>query len=72
MGRSADVQLILPYVDVELKYYDLGMENRDAVRSCLLVRGSEADIPDQRPSNDRFRRGYQAILCRCQVRDYHA
>lgn len=25
------IQLILPYVDVDLKYYDLGMENRDAV-----------------------------------------
>ena len=22
-------KLILPYVDVELKYFDLGMENRD-------------------------------------------
>lgn len=24
-------ELILPYLDVDLKYYDLGMENRDAV-----------------------------------------
>lgn len=26
----AHAQLILPYVDVDLKYYDLGMESRDA------------------------------------------
>ena len=26
------VQLILPYIDLEIKYYDLGIENRDAVR----------------------------------------
>ncbi len=24
-------ELILPYLDIDLKYYDLGMENRDAV-----------------------------------------
>lgn len=28
-------QLILPYVDVDLKYYDLGMESRDAV--CFVL-----------------------------------
>jgi hypothetical protein len=27
-------QLILPYLDIELKYYDLGMESRDALTSA--------------------------------------
>jgi isocitrate dehydrogenase len=31
-------ELILPYVDVDLKYYDLGMEHRDAVRIKRLKR----------------------------------
>ena len=26
-------KLILPYLDVDLKYYDLGMESRDALTS---------------------------------------
>jgi isocitrate dehydrogenase len=26
-------KLILPYLDIELKYYDLGMESRDALTS---------------------------------------
>ena len=26
-------KLILPYVDVDLKYYDFGMESRDALTS---------------------------------------
>ena len=25
-------QLILPYLDIDLRYYDLGIENRDATR----------------------------------------
>ena len=32
--------LILPYVDVDLKYYDLGMENRDAVSIQLVADAS--------------------------------
>ena len=28
-------QLILPYLDVDLKYYDLGMESRDAVSDAF-------------------------------------
>jgi hypothetical protein len=27
-------KLILPYLDINLKYYDLGMESRDASRQC--------------------------------------
>ena len=27
-------KLILPYLDIDLKYYDLGMESRDASRHC--------------------------------------
>jgi len=28
-------KLILPYLDVDLKYYDLGMESRDAPTSVV-------------------------------------
>ncbi|KAF9395777.1 isocitrate dehydrogenase (NAD(+)) idh1 [Podila verticillata] len=28
-GTVVEMQLILPYVDLDIKYYDLGMENRD-------------------------------------------
>jgi isocitrate dehydrogenase len=35
-------QLILPYLDVELKYYDLGIESRDATRDQITVEAAEA------------------------------
>lgn len=35
-------QLILPYLDVEIKYYDLGMENRDATDDKVTVEAAEA------------------------------
>jgi isocitrate dehydrogenase len=35
-------QLILPYLDVDLKYYDLGMESRDATDDCITVEAAEA------------------------------
>lgn len=35
-------KLILPYVDVEIKYYDLGMENRDATDDKVTVEAAEA------------------------------
>jgi len=31
-------KLILPYLDIELKYYDLGMESRDALTSVRQAR----------------------------------
>jgi isocitrate dehydrogenase len=31
-------QLILPYLDLDIKYYDLGLESRDAVRTLRLTR----------------------------------
>lgn len=41
-------ELILPYLDVELKYYDLGMENRDAVSYHFrTVSPTKADRVDQ-------------------------
>ena len=30
-------KLILPYLDVDLKYYDLGMENRDATNDQVTI-----------------------------------
>ena len=29
-------QLILPYLDLDIKYYDLGMENRDATDQWVV------------------------------------
>ncbi|HEX7292167.1 MAG TPA: NADP-dependent isocitrate dehydrogenase [Conexibacter sp.] len=35
-------QLILPYLDVELKYYDLGIEKRDETDDAITVEAAEA------------------------------
>ena len=35
-------QLILPYLDVELEYYDLGIESRDATDDRITVEAAEA------------------------------
>jgi isocitrate dehydrogenase len=35
-------QLILPYLDVELDYYDLGIEHRDATRDQVTVEAAQA------------------------------
>jgi isocitrate dehydrogenase len=35
------LQLILPFVDVELKYYDLGILNRDATDDRLTFESAE-------------------------------
>jgi isocitrate dehydrogenase len=35
-------QLILPYLDVDLKYYDLGIESRDATEDRITVEAAEA------------------------------
>jgi isocitrate dehydrogenase len=35
-------QLILPYLDVELKYFDLGIESRDASKDRITVEAAEA------------------------------
>ncbi|MGN6815432.1 MAG: NADP-dependent isocitrate dehydrogenase [Solirubrobacterales bacterium] len=35
-------QLILPYLEVELKYYDLGIESRDASEDRITVEAAEA------------------------------
>jgi isocitrate dehydrogenase len=35
-------QLILPYLDVELEYYDLGIEHRDATDDAVTVEAAEA------------------------------
>ena len=35
-------QLILPYLDVELKYFDLGIESRDATRDQITVDAANA------------------------------
>jgi isocitrate dehydrogenase len=35
-------QLILPYLDIDLKYYDLGIESRDATDDKITVEAAEA------------------------------
>jgi isocitrate dehydrogenase len=35
-------QLILPYLDVDLRYYDLGIESRDATDDAITVEAAEA------------------------------
>src|SRR6202795_1195359 len=35
-------QLILPYLDIDLKYYDLGIENRDKTEDRVTVEAAEA------------------------------
>ncbi|MFA5584822.1 MAG: isocitrate dehydrogenase (NADP(+)) [Bacteriovoracaceae bacterium] len=35
-------KLITPYIDVDIKYYDLGMENRDATDDKVTVEAAEA------------------------------
>ena len=49
-------QLILPYLDVDLKYYDLAIESRDALG---------------RHDHHRIGRGDQALRGRREVRDDH-
>ncbi|MBS1891990.1 MAG: NADP-dependent isocitrate dehydrogenase, partial [Actinobacteria bacterium] len=35
-------QLILPYLDVDLKYFDLGIESRDATEDQITVDAANA------------------------------
>ncbi len=35
-------KLILPYLDIDLKYYDLGIENRDATSDRITIEAAEA------------------------------
>ena len=35
-------KLILPYLDVELKHFDLGIESRDATEDAITVSAAEA------------------------------
>ncbi|HQO87791.1 MAG TPA: isocitrate/isopropylmalate family dehydrogenase, partial [Bacteroidia bacterium] len=35
-------KLILPYLDIDIKYYDLGMEHRDATDDKVTVEAAEA------------------------------
>ena len=35
-------KLILPYLDIDLKYFDLGIEHRDATRDHVTIDAAEA------------------------------
>jgi isocitrate dehydrogenase len=34
-------QLILPYLDLDIKYYDLGIENREATKDQITIDSAE-------------------------------
>lgn len=38
------LQLIFPYVDLDIKYYDLGILNRDATDDKVTVESAEATL----------------------------
>lgn len=38
------LQLIFPYVDLDIKYYDLGILNRDATDDRVTVESAEATL----------------------------
>jgi isocitrate dehydrogenase len=44
MWRMIKDKLIFPYVDVDLKYYDLGLENRDATSDRVTREAAEATL----------------------------
>ncbi len=37
-------KLILPYVELDIKYFDLGIENRDATEDRVTVESAEATL----------------------------
>ena len=37
-------QLILPYLDVDLKYFDLGVEHRDATNDQVTIDAANATL----------------------------
>lgn len=67
-------QFITPYLDIDLKYYDLGMESRDAVCPFWLSKKAKGDgnwYIDKRPSYYRLCWSNQEILCWSQMRNYY-
>ena len=42
MWKIIKQELILPYVDVPIRYYDLSMENRDATDDQVTIDAAEA------------------------------
>ena len=46
-------ELILPYVDVKLRYFDLGIESRDATDDQITI--DAANAIEAKPSRDAFK-----------------
>jgi isocitrate dehydrogenase len=42
--KSIKDKLIFPYLDLDIKYFDLGMENRDATDDKVTVEAAEATL----------------------------
>ena len=50
-------KLILPYLDIDLKYYDLGVEYRDKTNDQVTVDSAEAAVTALESSPEPQRRG---------------
>jgi|SRR5690242_20170590 hypothetical protein len=57
-GLSKD-RLILPYLDIDLKYYVLGIEYRDKIEDWVTVGASQYHPPERR----HHRKGQQHNRC---------
>jgi len=44
MSDFLSLQLILPYLDLDIKYFDLGILNRDATDDKVTVESAEAAL----------------------------
>ena len=53
-------KLILPYLDIDLKYYDLGMEHRDATDDKVTV--DSANATKQRLENNYNNKNIQSEM----------
>ena len=73
---NAASQLILPYLQLDIKYFDLGLEARDAMSPRYLLSVDRvALIPpraDKRSDHDRLRQRDPRAQDRHQMRDDHA
>ena len=47
-------KLILPYLDIDLKYYDLGIESRDATNAKAALNAAASLPLSKRRSRDGF------------------
>ncbi len=61
------MQLILPYLDIEIKYFDLGLPHRDATDDRVTVEAAEAIQVGARPPVTCTNALDLAAVCMCCV-----